>query len=59
MTDAKMSLKSGDGLLIVDLQKCFTPGGALPVDGGAEIIPLLNRWIEAARQGATSAPGAA
>ena len=50
MTDPETTLQSGDGLLIVDLQKCFSPGGDLPVDGAAEIIPLLNRWIEAARE---------
>jgi nicotinamidase/pyrazinamidase len=31
-----------DALLIVDFQNDFTPGGALPVPGGAEIGPALN-----------------
>jgi nicotinamidase/pyrazinamidase len=50
MTDPKKTLKPGDGLLVVDVQQCFCPGGALPVEGGKEIIPILNRWIEAARE---------
>ena len=31
-----------DALLIVDFQNDFTPGGALPVQGGDEIGPVLN-----------------
>jgi nicotinamidase/pyrazinamidase len=31
-----------DALLIVDFQNDFTPGGALPVEGGHEIGPTLN-----------------
>jgi nicotinamidase/pyrazinamidase len=50
MTDPNEALQPGDGLLIVDVQKCFCPGGALPVEGGDQIIPTLNRWIEAARK---------
>ena len=30
-------------LLIVDMQKDFCPGGALPVPEGDEIVPLINR----------------
>ncbi len=29
-------------LLLIDVQNDFVPGGALPVAGGADIIPLLN-----------------
>ena len=37
-------------LVVVDMQNDFAdPGGALPVAGGAEIVPLLNREISAAR----------
>jgi len=35
-----------DALLITDIQKDFLPGGALPVSGGDEIIPVLNGYIE-------------
>jgi nicotinamidase/pyrazinamidase len=38
-------IKNGDVLLISDIQKDFLPGGALPVDGGNEIIPVLNDYI--------------
>jgi nicotinamidase/pyrazinamidase len=48
MAEISDSLKSGDALLIVDVQKDFCPGGALPVEGGDEIVPVLNRWIAAA-----------
>ncbi len=40
-----------DGLLIVDVQNDFFPGGALPVKGDRGVIPVLNRWIEAATTG--------
>ncbi len=31
-----------DALLLIDLQPDFMPGGALPVPGGDEILPLIN-----------------
>ena len=40
-----------DALLIVDVQNDFCPGGALPVPDGDRVIPVLNRWIEAALRG--------
>jgi nicotinamidase/pyrazinamidase len=42
------SLQKGDGLLLVDVQKDFCPGGALPIQEGDKVVPVLNRWIEAA-----------
>jgi nicotinamidase/pyrazinamidase len=36
-------IDSQDVLLVIDLQADFMPGGALAVDGGDEIIPLVNR----------------
>jgi nicotinamidase/pyrazinamidase len=48
MTDpsaAKISLKPSDALLVVDIQNDFLPGGALGVDGGDEIVPVLNRYV--------------
>jgi nicotinamidase/pyrazinamidase len=41
--------EKGDGLLIVDVQKDFCPGGALPIKEGDLVVPVLNRWIGAAR----------
>ncbi len=39
------NITSTDALLITDIQKDFLPGGALPVSGGDEIIPVLNGYI--------------
>ncbi|MFQ5993758.1 MAG: nicotinamidase [Acidiferrobacterales bacterium] len=44
-SDAKP--KRGDALVIVDLQNDFLPGGNLAVPRGDEVIPVLNRYIEA------------
>lgn len=44
------SLASGDALLIVDMQNDFCPGGALPVEGGHDVVPVLNEWLAAARE---------
>ncbi|MGQ9424791.1 isochorismatase family protein [Gilvimarinus sp. F26214L] len=41
-------LDTGDALLLVDVQNDFCPGGALPIEHGDEVVPVLNRWIEAA-----------
>ncbi len=41
-------LHPGDGLLLVDVQNDFCPGGALPIDGGDAVVPVLNRWLAAA-----------
>ena len=49
MTDPRESLKPGDALIIVDVQNDFCPGGALPIEHGDEVIPVLNRWIDAAQ----------
>jgi nicotinamidase/pyrazinamidase len=38
-------ITSSDALLITDMQKDFLLGGALPVEGGDEIIPVLNGYI--------------
>jgi nicotinamidase/pyrazinamidase len=37
----------GDALLLVDVQNDFLPGGSLAVPAGDEVIPVLNRYIEA------------
>jgi nicotinamidase/pyrazinamidase len=44
----EFTFKQGDGLLIVDVQKDFCPGGALPIEGGDAVVPVLNRWVDAA-----------
>jgi nicotinamidase/pyrazinamidase len=40
-----MDLHSQDALLIVDMQRDFCPGGALPVRDGDRLVPILNRWM--------------
>ncbi|MBR9988523.1 MAG: isochorismatase family protein [Gemmatimonadetes bacterium] len=44
------ALRPGDGLLIVDVQYDFCPGGALPVPDGDRVIPVLNNWIAVASE---------
>ncbi len=41
-------LRSGDALIIVDVQNDFCPGGALAIKDGDKVIPILNHWIAAA-----------
>jgi nicotinamidase/pyrazinamidase len=36
-----------DVLLVVDVQNCFVPGGTLPVAGGDQIVPLINKIARA------------
>ena len=36
---------NSDALLITDIQNDFLPGGALPIENGDEIIPVLNDYI--------------
>jgi nicotinamidase/pyrazinamidase len=43
-------LGSRDALIVVDVQKDFCPGGALPVPDGDEVVAPLNDWIEDARR---------
>ena len=38
-----------DALIVIDMQNDFCPGGALAVEGGDEIVPAVNRLIEASR----------
>src|ERR1700679_1290242 len=38
-----ISISDRDVLLAIDLQADFMPGGALAVEGGDEIVPLVNR----------------
>jgi nicotinamidase/pyrazinamidase len=49
MAQAEDALRSGDALILVDIQNDFCPGGALPIEEGDQIVALANRWIAAAR----------
>ncbi len=44
-----MDLHPGDGLLAVDVQNDFLPGGALGVPRGDEVVSVLNRYVAAFR----------
>jgi nicotinamidase/pyrazinamidase len=44
-----MSEDGRAALIVVDVQKDFCPGGALPAPGGNDIIPALNRHLADAR----------
>jgi nicotinamidase/pyrazinamidase len=41
-------LRPADALILVDVQQDFCPGGALPIEAGDAVIPVLNAWIAAA-----------
>lgn len=43
----RWQLQPGDGLLVTDIQNDFLPGGSLAVAGGDEVVPVLNRYIDA------------
>jgi nicotinamidase/pyrazinamidase len=34
-------------LLVIDVQNCFVDGGTLPVKGGAQIVPVINKLATA------------
>ena len=42
-----LNISSKDALIIADIQNDFLPGGALPVDQGDQIIPVLNEYAKA------------
>jgi nicotinamidase/pyrazinamidase len=48
MAEPGIALRNGDALIVVDVQRDFCPGGALPIENGDRVVPVLNRWIEAA-----------
>jgi nicotinamidase/pyrazinamidase len=48
MANPTDALQPGDALIVVDVQIDFCPGGALPIDNGDAVVPVLNRWIAAA-----------
>lgn len=50
ITEPDQCLQKSDGLLVVDVQRDFCPGGALEVPEGDAIIPIINDWARAAHQ---------
>ena len=48
MANPRTALRKGDALIVVDVQKDFCPGGALPIEKGDEVVRVLTRWFPAA-----------
>jgi nicotinamidase/pyrazinamidase len=48
VSNPQQALQRGDALIVVDVQLDFCPGGALPIEHGDAVVPVLNRWIDAA-----------
>lgn len=44
-------MRTGDALLIIDLQKDFCKGGELAVKDADDVVPVVNVWIERALHG--------
>jgi len=40
---AKLKPGSKAALIVVDVQNCFIDGGTLPVKGGADVVPVINK----------------
>ena len=43
--DAPVVTGARDVLMVVDVQQDFCPGGALAVEGGDQVVPVINRII--------------
>ena len=44
----RSGIQEYDALIVVDVQRDFCAGGALPVEGDYDVVPVLNAWIDAA-----------
>ena len=42
----QLQIDKKTALIIIDVQNCFLKGGSLAVEGGNEIIPLINQLRE-------------
>lgn len=42
------SMDHNDALIIVDVQNDFCTGGALAIENGEAVVPVLNQWIQQA-----------
>src|SRR5689334_12426048 len=40
---AKVRPDAKSALIVVDVQNCFIDGGTLPVKGGADVVPVINK----------------
>ena len=46
---AKITPATNSALIVVDVQNCFVAGGTLPVKGGEEVVPVINKLAAAFR----------
>ena len=46
---AKITPSANSALIVVDVQNCFVSGGTLPVKGGEEVVPVINKLAAAFR----------
>jgi nicotinamidase/pyrazinamidase len=51
MATGVTSMRNGDALLVIDVQNDFCKGGTLAIEEGERVVPILNRWLRAARDG--------
>jgi nicotinamidase/pyrazinamidase len=40
-----LHIRTGDALIVVDVQRDFLPGGSLAVPDGDAVVPVLNRYL--------------
>ena len=45
----KITPAANSALIVVDVQNCFVTGGTLPVKGGEEVVPVINKLAAAFR----------
>jgi nicotinamidase/pyrazinamidase len=43
---ARIKPTASSALIVVDVQNCFIDGGTLPVKGGAEVVPIINKLAD-------------
>jgi len=43
---SKIKPNDKSALIVIDVQNCFVDGGTLPVKGGAEVVPVINKLAE-------------
>lgn len=44
---SKIKPNDKSALIVIDVQNCFVDGGTLPVKGGAEVVPVINKLADA------------
>ena len=43
---SKIKPNDKSALIVIDVQNCFVDGGTLPVKGGAEVVPVINKLAD-------------